>query len=126
MTLEQEISKLVRERLMEEINGLGIRAAIREQIEESGITKGKVAELVEQTVDSYVRSINIEALVDKLINRRVETAVKDAIEKYVVNRYGSYNGTALLEKIVKDALYEEWRGKYTARVDVVRKEGSEQ
>lgn len=59
MTVEQEISKLVRERLMEEINGLGIRAAIREQIEESGITKGKVAELVEQTVDSYVRSVNI-------------------------------------------------------------------
>lgn len=48
MDLEQEINRIARQKIMQEINGLGIRAAIREEIEKSGITKGKVNELVKK------------------------------------------------------------------------------
>lgn len=119
MELEQEIKKLVRERIMEEINGLGIRAAIREEIEASGITKGAITELVKDTVDSYVRSTDIVALVDRLINELVKKTVKNAVQKYVSGYFGDPSHT--LEKIIKDELYAEWRSNYSASVNITKK-----
>ena len=59
MNFEEEARKMVRRAIMEEVNGLCIRAAIRQEIEASGITKGKVNEMVKDAVDSYVRSANV-------------------------------------------------------------------
>lgn len=120
MELEKEIKKLVRERVIEEINGLGIRAAIKEKIEASGVTKGAIKELISSTVDSYVRSVDIVALVDSLITEFVRKSVKDAVQKYVSGYFG--NATTLLEKLIQDELRKEWNHNYSAKVNIIKKE----
>lgn len=120
MELEQEIKKLVRERVMEEINGLGVRAAIREEIEASGVTKDSITELVKSTVDSYVRSTDIVALTDRLINELIRKTVKNTVLKYVSGYFG--NPTSELEKIIKNELYTEWKNNYSASVTIIKKE----
>jgi hypothetical protein len=120
MELEKEIKKLVRERVIEEINGLGIRAVIKEKIEASGVTKGAIKELISSTVDSYVRSVDIVALVDSLITEFVRKSVKDAVQKYVSGYFG--NATTLLEKLIQDELRKEWNHNYSAKVNIIKKE----
>ena len=64
MNIEEEVRKIVRRTIMEKVNGLGTRAAIRQEIEANGITKGKVNEMVKDTVDSYVRSVNVSKIAE--------------------------------------------------------------
>lgn len=122
MSFEQEIHSMVRQKIMEEINGLGIRAAIREEIEASGVTKGKIRELVETAVDSYVRSVDVKAIVESLIKEKVGKAVASKLKDYVTGWSGT-SCTSLLQDIIKQELYREWASKYKAKIALEEIEG---
>ena len=47
MNLQQEINRLVRQAVMEEVNSLSIRATIREQIEAAGVSHDDIKEMIE-------------------------------------------------------------------------------
>lgn len=123
MDIEKEIKVLLRKNIMQEINGLGIRAAIREEIEASGITKGKVNDLVKQAIDSYVRSADIVALVNKYVDKLIQNTVKDTVNKYING--GSYTyfnkPKELLEETIKKELFKQWYNNYSLSVKVEEK-----
>lgn len=129
MNIEQEIRTLLRKQVMEEINGLGIRAAIRQEIEASGITKGKINEMVEKAVDSYVRSVNVPQLAETYLDNFIKETVEETVERYVCGKdrhvYYSYQLKGLLEEKLKRALFEEWCDNYSFSVKVEPKEKEE-
>ena len=123
MEFEKEIKRLVRQSIMNEINGLSLRATIKDiVVSTSEITKEDANKLIKETIDSYVRSVRIAEIVDKLINELVRDTVKSEIKKYITG-YFSNTPTALLEKVIKDEIMAEWRNNYTAKVSITKKEG---
>ena len=119
MDIEKEIKVLLRRNIMNEINGLGIRAAIREEIEASGITKGNVKKLVEKAIDSYVRSADIVAITEKTVNELIQKTVKEEVKKYIDSPCSYVNKPReLLVEHIKKALFKEFYDKYSFTVTV--------
>ena len=126
MNIEEEVRKIVRRTIMEEVNGLGTRAAIRQEIEASGITKEKVNEMVKDTVDSYVRSVNVSKIAEEYIAKLVKQTVRETVNKYLNG--GPYNYSnkpkELLEEQIKKELFNEWH-KYSLSVKIEPRENEE-
>lgn len=123
MDIEKEIKTMLRRNIMQEINGLGIRAAIREEIEASGINKGKIKTLVVKAIDSYVRSADVVSLVEKRVDYLVKNTVEETVKKYINGGAYSYNKPKeLLEEQIKKQLFKEWWENYSLSVNVKRKE----
>lgn len=123
MNIEQEVRTLVRRQIMEEVNGLGVRAAIRQEIEASGITKEEVREMVEKAVDSYVRSVNVSQLAETYTDKLIKKAVEETVKKYISGGCTYYGRTKeLLEERIKSELFKEWHNNYSLSVKVERKE----
>ena len=117
--IESEVKKLVRKNIMQEINGLGLRAAIRQEIEASGITKENVKELVKQSVDSYVRSANVAELTENYINKLIAEMVKKEINKYIeVSCFGANAPRETLRDAIKQELFRQFRENYSLSVKV--------
>ena len=63
-----DIKKMVKSAIMEEVNNLSVRAAVRDKLEEvSGLSKEDVRKLIMDVADSYIRSINIQAMIDNAL-----------------------------------------------------------
>ena len=56
MNFEQEIRTLARRAIMEEINNLGIKALLREQIVDAGFTHDEIRAMIREAIDSFCRS----------------------------------------------------------------------
>lgn len=127
MNIEEEVRKMVRRAIMEEVNGLCTRAAIRQEIEASGITKGKVNEMVRDAVDSYVRSVNVSKIAEEYIEALVKQTVRETVNKYLNGGLYSYSNKPkeLLEEKIKKELFDEWHNKYSLSVKVEPKEKEE-
>ena len=68
--------KAVKAAVMEQVNNLGIRAAVKEKIETVGeLDKDAVRNIIKDVVDSYVRSVDIEKLIQQIVDERVATIV---------------------------------------------------
>lgn len=116
MDLQQEISRMVRQVVMEEINGLAIRATIREKIEAAGVTDGDIREMVRETADSYFRSAMGGHVEDK-IRSIFEQKVSETVSREIKTVTGSMRGWSGSEEIRK-ALNEEAARAIRAGFDV--------
>ena len=105
MDLQQEISRMVRQAVMEEINGLAIRATIREKIEAAGVTDGDIREMVRETADSYFRSA-MDGHVEDKIRSIFEQKVSETVAREIKAVTGSMRGWSGSDEIRK-ALNEE-------------------
>lgn len=101
--LEEQIRSLVRQAVMEEINNLGIRATVRQQIVDAGFTKDDIKSMIQDAIDSFCRSAlntnDVEGYVRAAIEKRTNDAADKQIEKYI-NKYSSFSGN----KAIEDAL----------------------
>lgn len=106
MNFENEVRSLVKQAVMQEINDLGIRATIRERISETGLTDKEIIELIESTVDSYVKSAvhtNIEQKIKTMFDEKIASAVQKEIDKVVGRNTFGWGG----EKKVEEALQRQ-------------------
>ena len=106
MNFENEVRSLVKQAVMQEINDLGIRATIRERISETGLTDKEIIELIESTVDSYVKSAvhtNIEQKIKTMFDEKIASAVQKEIDKVVGRNTFGLGG----EKKVEEALQRQ-------------------
>ena len=107
MNIEQTIKTAVRQAIMEEINGLAIRATIREKIEAAGVTDADIRELVKQTADSYFRSAmdgNVEVKIREIFDARVNETVQKEI-KAVTGSF--WSGRDEIRKALNEAAAQE-------------------
>ncbi len=116
-----DIREMVASVIMEEVNNLGVRAAVKEKMEEVGeLTKDDVRDMVHEVVDSYVRSIDVEKLVREIVTCRVEDKinrkVNEAIEKYVSGSIFSPTPTKHLEDIILNDLKRQFYEQYHLKV----------
>lgn len=121
METKIDIREMVASVIMEEVNNLGVRAAVKEKMEEVGeLTKDDVRDMVHEVVDSYVRSIDVEKLVREIVSCRVEDKinlkVKEAIEKYVTGSIFSPTPTKHLEEIILHDLKKQFYEQYNLKV----------
>lgn len=106
MNFENEVRSLVKQAVMQEIDDLGIRATIRERISETGLTDKEIIELIENTVDSYVRSAahqNLEEKIKAMFDEKIASAVQKEIDKVVGKNIFGWGG----EKKVEEALQRQ-------------------
>lgn len=106
--LEEQIHQLVRQAMMEEINNLGIRATLRQQIVDAGFTKDNIRSMVQDAIDSFCRSAlntnDVEGYVRAAIEKRTNDAADKQINK-LINQYSSFSGN----KAIEDALLSSIR-----------------
>lgn len=106
--LEEQIHQLVRQAVMEEINNLGIRATLRQQIADAGFTKDDIRSMIQDAIDSFCRSAlntnDVEGYVRAAIEKRTNDAADKQINK-LINQYSSFSGN----KAIEDALLSSIR-----------------
>jgi hypothetical protein len=106
--LEEQIHQLVRQAVMEEINNLGIRATLRQQIVDAGFTNDDIRSMVQNAIDSFCRSAlntnDVEGYVRAAIEKRTNDAADKQINK-LINQYSSFSGN----KAIEDALLSSIR-----------------
>ena len=91
MDLQQEINRMVRQAIMEEINNLAIRATIREKIEAAGVTGEEIREMIRETADSYFRSAmggNVEDKIREIFDHKTSEVVNKEINKVLGSMTG--------------------------------------
>lgn len=105
MDLQQEINKAVRQAVMEEVNGLGVRAAIREQIEATGVSHGDIREMVASIADSYFRSA-MDGNIEEKIRQIFEAKIKEVIDKEIGKVIGSirWDGSDMVRKAINNEI----------------------
>ena len=122
MTLEKEINRAVRRAIMEEVNGLGIRAAIREQIEETGVTHGDIKEMIAGIADSYFRSA-MNGNVEEKIRQIFEEKIKEVVDKEIKKVIGcfNWNGSDEVRRAINNEIAKEVRSGFDVSVTVSQK-----
>lgn len=117
MNFEQEIRTLARRAIMEEINNLGIKALLREQIVDAGFTHDEIRAMIREAIDSFCRSAlntnDVAGYVKSAIDGRVNKAADKEIER-IIGRYSSFTGN----KAVEDALIAAMRQRTQAGYDI--------
>lgn len=106
MNFENEVKSLVKQAVMQEINDLGIRATIRERISETGLTDKEIRELIENTVDSYIRAAvhtNLEEKIKAMFDEKITSVVQKEVDRVVDRNVFGWGG----EKKVEEALQRQ-------------------
>lgn len=113
MEIEKTIKKEVEKEIMQAINDLGIKSAIREKIVESGISKDDIRTMIKDCVDSYVRSTDIRMIVRKEVDRLVAKEVKKNIKEMFDMGNLDYRANSILReemgKQVVNAFFENFQ-----------------
>lgn len=120
MDLQQEISRMVRRAVMEEINGLAIRATIREKIEAAGVTDGDIREMVRETADSYFRSAmdgHVEDKIRSIFEQKVSETVSREI-KVVTGSMRGWSGSENIRKALNDEAARVIRNGFDVSVSI--------
>ena len=127
MDLNHEVRTLVRQLVMDEINNLGGRAAIREKLNELGKSEAVLSQMIETTVDSYIRSVlgtneeqlkaNIEAKLDIAINKIAQREVEK-----IVGKMSSWKGSEAIEKMMLDSMRKIMHDNFQISVAVSKKQ----
>lgn len=119
----------VKSAIMEEVNNLGVRAAVREKMEEVGqFDKESVRDIVWNVVDSYVRSIDVEKLIRQIVDSKVamivDRKVSAVVEKYLDGTFSCYKPTKQLEEIILDDLKKQFYANHNLKVIDTMKENN--
>jgi len=125
MDFEQEIRTLARRAIMEEINNLGIKALLREQIVEAGFTHEEIRNMINETIDSYCRSAlgrnNISDWAKVQFEKYVNQAARQEVDK-ITGRLSSWRGSDEVEKGLVEAVRKETFKGYDIKVSISQKE----
>lgn len=126
MNLQQEINKAVRQAIMEEVNALGMRAAIREQIEATGVSHGDIKKMIAGIADSYFRSA-MNGNVEEKIRQIFEEKIKEVVDKEIKSVIGhiSWNGSEEVRRAINNEIAKEVRSGFDVSVTVSQKGGGQ-
>lgn len=119
----------VRAAVMEEVNNLGVRAAVKEQVETVGeLDKDAVRDIIRDVVDSYVRSVDVEKLIRQIVDGRVATIVdrkvSAVVERYLEGTFSSYKPTKQLEELILNDLKKQFYANHNLKVIDTMKENN--
>lgn len=120
MDLQQEINRMVRQAIMEEINGLAVRATIREKIEAAGVTSEDIREMVRETADSYFRSAmdgHVEDKIRSIFNQKVEETVVREI-RAVTGSLRGWSGSDEIRKALNEEASRAVRNGFNVKVSI--------
>lgn len=124
MNFEQEIRTLARRAIMEEINNLGIKALLREQIVDAGFTHDEIRNMVREAIDSFCRSAlntnDVEGDVRAAVINRVNHAADKEIEK-VIGKYSTWGGNRAIEEALMSAVRQQTQAGYNLSVTITPK-----
>lgn len=120
----------VRAAIMEEVNNLGIRAAVKEKMETVGeLDKDALREIVRDVVDSYVRSVDVEKLIRQIVDGKVamivDRKVSAVVEKYLDGTFSCYKPTKQLEELILDDLKRQFYANHNLKVIDTMKENNQ-
>ena len=121
--------KAVKAAVMEQVNNLGIRAAVKEKIETVGeLDKDAVRNMIKDVVDSYVRSVDIEKLIQQIVDERVATIVdrkvSAVVERYLEGTFSSCKPTKQLEELILNDLKKQFYANHNLKVIDTMKENN--
>ena len=119
----------VKAAVMEEVNNLGVRAAVKEQLETVGeLDKDAVRDIIRDVVDSYVRSVDVEKLIQQVVDVRVATIVdrkvSAVVERYLEGTFSSYKPTKQLEELILNDLKKQFYANHNLKVIDTMKENN--
>lgn len=124
MNFEQEIRTLARRAIMEEINNLGIKALLREQIVDAGFTHDEIRSMIREAIDSFCRSAlntnDVEGYVRAAVDNRVNQAADKEINK-IIGRYSSFSGNKAVEDALLHAMLRKTQAGYDVSVTITPK-----
>lgn len=109
MDMNQELRSLVRQAVMEEINNLGVRAAIKERISDTGLSDTELRQMVNETVDSYIRSVlgtnekQLNAKIEQLLSEKINRIAEEEVKKIIGGR-SIWKGSEQVESILTNAM----------------------
>ena len=124
MDLQQEINRMVRHAIMEEINNLAIRATIREKIEAAGVSHEDIREMVKETADSYFRSAmdgNVESKIQGIFDQKVSDVVDREITKVIGSMRG-WSGSDEIRKALDNEAHRVIRNGFDVSVSIKPKD----
>lgn len=119
----------VKAAIMEEVNNLGIRAAVKETMETVGeLDKATLREIARDVVDSYVRSVDVEKLIRQIVDGKVamivDRKVSAVVEKYLDGTFSCYKPTKQLEELILDDLKKQFYANHNLKVIDTMKENN--
>lgn len=124
MNFEQEIRTLARRAIMEEINNLGIKALLREQIVDAGFTHDEIRAMIREAIDSFCRSAlntnDVAGYVRGAIDNRVNQAADREITK-IIGKYSSWSGNKAVEDALVAAMRQQTQAGYSVSVTIAPK-----
>jgi histone H3/H4 len=124
MNFEQEIRTLARRAIMEEINNLGIKALLREQIVDAGFSHDEIRSMIREAIDSFCRSAlntnDVAGYVRAAIDNRVNQAADKEINK-ILGRYSSFSGNKAVEDALLRAMLRKTQAGYDVSVTITPK-----
>lgn len=109
MDMNQELRSLVRQAVMEEINNLGVRAAIKERISDTGLSDGELRQMVKDTIDSHIRSVlgtneeQLNAKIEKLLSEKINRIAEEEVKKIIGGR-SIWKGSEQVENLLTNAM----------------------
>lgn len=125
--LEEQIHQLVRQAMMEEINNLGIRATLRQQIVDAGFTKHDIRSMVQDAIDSFCRSALNTSDVEGYVRAAIEKRTNDAADKQInklINQYSSFSGNKAIEDALLSSIRRAIQDGFDVSVSIKPKENS--
>lgn len=124
MNFEQEIRTLARRAIMEEINNLGIKALLREQIVDAGFTHDEIRSMIREAIDSFCRSAlntnDVAGYVRAAVDNRVNQTADKEINK-ILGRYSSFSGNKAVEDALLHAMLRKTQAGYDVSVTITPK-----
>lgn len=128
MNFEQEIRTLARRAIMEEINNLGIKALLREQIVDAGFSHDEIRSMIREAIDSFCRSAlntnDVAGYVRAAIDNRVNQTADKEINK-ILGRYSSFSGNKAVEDALLHAMLRKTQAGYDVSVTITPKTKNE-
>lgn len=129
MNFEQEIRTLARRAIMEEINNLGIKALLREQIVDAGFSHDEIRSMIREAIDSFCRSAlntnDVAGYVRAAIDNRVNQTADKEINK-ILGRYSSFSGNKAVEDALLHAMLRKTQAGYDVSVTITPKTEDEE
>lgn len=111
------IKQQTEQAVMQAINDLGIRAIMREKVVEAGISKEDIREMIKESIDSYVRSVNISAIVSETVNKLIGNEIRREVKEQFCTGSYDYRPNSATRKAIEDevtrALHENFRFKFS-------------
>ena len=109
---------------MEEINNLGIKALLREQIVDAGFTHDEIRAMIREAIDSFCRSAlntnDVVGFVRGAIENRVNQAADREITK-IIGKYSSWSGNKAVEDALVAAMRQQTQAGYSVSVTITPK-----